>query len=138
MSSFVSQNKPGAGVGSPPQCLLLIVVNLSEVRPAISHRPATLDPAAADPGDHKLDTTGTAPSPSVGSWGDVSPGHVEALTMHKATGGQGDSDRTLLGPVLPDWVAHHFCESGLICLYSELVYFLFFNKGELRVWRLCG
>ncbi|KAI4555610.1 hypothetical protein MJG53_019300 [Ovis ammon polii x Ovis aries] len=54
-----SQNEPGPDVGSPPPYLLLIVVNLSEVRPAISHRPATPDQAAADPGDHKLDTTET-------------------------------------------------------------------------------
>lgn len=130
MSSFVSQNKPGAGVGSPPRCLLLIVVNLSEVRPAISHRPATPDPAAADPGDHKLDTTGTAPSPSVGSWGDVSPGHVEALTMHKATGGQGDSDRTLLGPVLPDWVAHHSVKvDSFVYILSLSIFFFLIREN---------
>ena len=129
MNSFVSQNKPGPDVGSPPPCLLLSVVKFSEVRPAISHRPATLDQAAADPGDHKLDMTGTTPFPLL--WapgGTYLQGTFRSAYCAQGHWGQRDSDSTLLGPVLPDWVAHRFCESGLICLYSELVCFLFFSS----------
>ena len=44
----------------PLRARLLILVNLSEVHPATSPPPAIPDPAGADPGDRKLDTTGTA------------------------------------------------------------------------------
>ena len=135
MNSFVSQNKPGLDAGSPPLCLLLIVVNLSEVRPAISHHPATPDRAAADLGDRKLDTTGTTPFPLLWAPGGTClQGTLRSAYFAQGHWEQRDSDSTVVGPVLPDWVAHHFCESGLICLYSELVcflfFFFFFNKGE--------
>lgn len=39
--------------------LLMILVNISEVRPATSHRPVTLGPVEVDHGDHKWDMTGT-------------------------------------------------------------------------------
>ena len=98
MNSFVSQNKPGLDAGSPPPCLLLIVVNLSEVRPAISHRPATPDRAAADPGDRKLDTTGTTPFPLLWAPGGTClQGTFRSAYCAQDHWGQRDSDSTVLG-----------------------------------------
>lgn len=98
----------------PLRARLLILVNLSEVHPATSPPPVIPDLAGADPGDHKLDTTGTARFHlSAGPWGALVCGaHSEALTVRGATGGQRNEDRPLIGRVQPGWIAHHFYGGG--------------------------